>query len=87
MARSTASTAALPAKAGANAFQLEISPLRDCRVDVVVCTACCTAWYTVAVSSRSIAPMPHAVAAPRWATWSMRCACRQMPLTRATWIS
>ncbi len=41
--RSTASTAILPANAGAKAFQLEISPLRDCRVVVVTCSACCTA--------------------------------------------
>ncbi len=39
MARSTASTAILPANAGAWAFQVEISPLRDCRVAVVVCSA------------------------------------------------
>ena len=39
MARSTASIAILPAKAGADAFQVEISPLRDCRVAVVVCSA------------------------------------------------
>jgi hypothetical protein len=36
---STASTAILPAKAGACAFQVEISPLRDWRVAVVVCRA------------------------------------------------
>jgi hypothetical protein len=39
MARSTASIATLPAHAGANAFQLEISPFRGCRVAVVRCKA------------------------------------------------
>ncbi len=40
IARSTASMATLPAYAGAYAFQLEISPFRDCRVAVVRCNAC-----------------------------------------------
>ena len=44
IARSTASTAILPAKAGACAFHVEISPLRDWRVAVVVWSACATAW-------------------------------------------
>ena len=44
MARSTASMAIFPAKAGAYAFQLEISPLRDWRVVVVTCSACWIAW-------------------------------------------
>ena len=44
MARSTASTASLPAWAGANAFQLEMAPLRDWRVAVVTCRAWLTAW-------------------------------------------
>jgi hypothetical protein len=44
IARSIASTAIFPAKAGACAFQVEISPLRDCRVAVVVCSACPIAW-------------------------------------------
>ena len=44
MARSTASMAILPANAGAKAFQEEISPLRDWRVAVVVCSAWPMAW-------------------------------------------
>ena len=44
IARSTASMATFPACAGANAFQLEIAPLRDWRVLVVRCSACPTAW-------------------------------------------
>jgi hypothetical protein len=39
IARSTASIATFPAKAGANAFHDEIAPLRDWRVAVVVCSA------------------------------------------------
>ncbi len=87
IARSTASTAIFPAKAGAWAFQLEIVPLRDCRVAVVTCSAWATAWATTSAGSPSAAPMPHAADGPRWATWSMRCSCRQMARTRATWIS
>ena len=44
IARSTASIAAFPAKAGADAFHVEISPLRDCRVAVVVWSAWPIAW-------------------------------------------
>ena len=44
IARSTASMAIFPANAGANAFHEEMSPLRDWRVAVVVCSAWPTAW-------------------------------------------
>ena len=44
MARSTASIATLAAKAGAYAFHDEMSPLRDWRVAVVVCSAWPMAW-------------------------------------------
>ncbi|MDI2036360.1 hypothetical protein PJL15_03496 [Paenarthrobacter nitroguajacolicus] len=87
MARSTASTAILPAKAGAWAFQVEISPLRDCRVAVVVCRPWPTDWKIVSTSNPSRVPMPAAAEGPRWATWSILCLCRQMALTRFTWIS
>src|SRR6202021_1578551 len=52
MARSTASMATLPARAGAKAFQLEIDPLRDWRVAVVRCSAWPTAWWMVSLSRR-----------------------------------
>ena len=87
MARSTDSTAILPAKAGAKAFQEEISPFRDCRVAVVVCRACPIAWNTTSVSSPSSVPIPAAAEGPRWATWSILCWCRLIALTRSTWIS
>ena len=36
--------------------------------------------------ARSV-PIPAAADGPRWATWSILCLCRQMALTRLTWIS
>jgi hypothetical protein len=87
IARSTASIASLPAKAGACAFHVEIWPLRLCRVAVVVCSAWPIAWNTVSVSSPRSVPMPAAADGPRCATWSILCLCRLIVRTRSTWIS
>ena len=87
IARSTASTAILPAKAGACAFHVEISPLRDCRVAVVVCRPWLTAWKITSASRPSMVPMPAAADGPRWATWSILCLCRLIARTRSIWIS
>ena len=85
-ARSTASMAILPAKAGAWAFHVEISPLRDWRVAVVVWSAWPMAWKIVALGRPRRVPMPAAALGPRWATWSILCSCRQMARTRSIWI-
>ena len=84
MARSTASTAIFPAKAGAWAFQVEISPLRDWRVAVVVCRPWPMAWKIVSTGRPSRVPIPAAAEGPRWATWSILWACRQIAFTRST---
>ena len=68
IARSTASTAILPANAGACAFHVEISPLRLCRVAVVVWSACPTAWKITSGDRPSNVPMPAAADGPRCAT-------------------
>ncbi|CPU66340.1 Uncharacterised protein [Mycobacteroides abscessus] len=77
----------MPANAGACAFHVEIWPLRDWRVAVVVCRACPIAWNTVSVSRPSSVPMPAAADGPRCATWSILCRCRLIARTRATWTS
>ena len=87
MARSTASTAILPANAGAWAFHVEISPLRDWRVAVVVCKPWPMAWKMVSVSRPSRVPMPAEAEGPMWATWSILWPYRLMDFTRSTWIS
>ena len=87
MARSAASIASLPACAGAKAFQLLISPLRDWRKEMVTCSACCTAWKIASCGSFSRVPMPAAAEGQRWAMWSTLCSCRQIAFTRSIWIS